>query len=75
MSDGSPIVTLRLPSSLKHWFDRYTESTGHRRTDVIRDLLVALRERRVFVTSEPAPNFINDGSDSENPISICPDPH
>jgi len=71
---GSPVVTLRLPPPLNQWLDDYITSTGIRRTDVLRDLLEAIRDHRLVILTEPAISLINDGSVPEYPVSICHDP-
>jgi hypothetical protein len=71
---GSPIVTLRLPPPLKHWFDQYIKSTGLRPTDVLRDFLEAARDHRLVVLDAPMQSVINDGSVPECPVSICLNP-
>jgi len=71
---GSPIATLRLSKPLQQWFDAYIEQVGLSRTELLRDLLEAVRDHRLIILDKPLPLLINDGSVPECPVSICPDP-
>lgn len=74
MSKGNPVITLRLDRDTASWLDRFVEETGENRTDVLRGLVQALRERRVLVAREPLPSLINDGSLPEIPVMVCLNP-
>ena len=70
----TPITTLRLDPALAKWAKKFARDQGVSRSDLIRDLLWALRERRLVVVPEPLPHLVNDGSDPRFPVSICHNP-
>lgn len=74
MAKGSPVITLRLDRDTANWLDRFVKETGESRTDVVRGLVLALRGRRVFVSPEPFPLLVNDGSNPDFPVMVCHEP-
>ena len=67
----SVITTLRLDQNLTAWVTAYVEEHGVTKTDVIRDLFVALRDRRFVMAQAPIPDLIYDGSHPEFPVPVC----
>lgn len=74
MPGKNPITPFRLEPDLAQWAADYADGLGMSRTAVVRDLLQALRERRLVVVSEAAPHVVNDGSDPRNPVFVCHTP-
>ena len=67
-----PVIAIRMSPELAQWVSEYAK--GSDRSSLIRELLEALRQRRLYVSSEPAPYIPNDGSDPSNPILVCLNP-
>lgn len=79
----SPNVSMRLSPDLVRWLEEYVETADPRppsreyeklnKTGLVRELLQALRERRLMIAPAAIP-FINDGSSPEYPVLVCLNP-
>ncbi len=67
-----PVVAIRMSPELAQWVSEYAKSSD--RSSLIRELLEALRQRRLHVSSEPASYIPNDGSDPSYPVLVCLNP-
>lgn len=70
----TPIITMRLSPDLSSWVSEYAKNLGTDRSTLVRELLVALRERRLVALASSAPFDINDGSDPAWPVLVCHQP-
>jgi hypothetical protein len=70
---------IRLPDDLSAWLDGYSQAAGKTKTQVVTDLLVALRGNRIFiqpragVNAFPA-NEVYPGESEGFPILVCSEP-
>lgn len=82
MKKSSQMIPMRLSPELANWAAEFaaeatwlpTYGKKTTRTGLVRELLQAVRDRRVIIASEPAPHLINDGSDPAMPVLVCPNP-
>ena len=80
----NPVIALRLDPDLAEWLTRYASEIEVAETPaglipldrsaLIREVLGALRERRLYASHTPHPHVINDGSDPRFPVVVCLSP-
>jgi hypothetical protein len=66
------LITLRLEPDLAAWASSYAGEG--RRTALIEELLAAVRERRLLITSTPAPHDPETGADPARPVLVSLNP-
>ena len=70
---------IRLPEDLSSWLDGYSQAVGKSKTQVVTELLVALRGNRVFIQPRagvnPFPaNEVYPGESEGFPVLVCIEP-
>lgn len=71
----TPIVTMRLNPDLSSWVTEYAKNLSMDRSALVRELLDALRDRRLVVFASAAPHSVNNGSDPAYPVLVCHKPN
>lgn len=80
------MITFRISPEEEAWLEGYREQFRNcldnpnfperpiRISTLMREVLLAMRSRRLVILSEPVSHIPNDGSDPSNPVLVCLNP-